>query len=227
MINCSTIMRLLCLAWLGPAVSLLWIGFATVGIRTASRRELDLALDRIQAAAVLLALFGWLMGLLWSLRTLEYLPSARRIGSGSWLGGPIGHGVAAIVSMITGLAATVGDRVDTALVSVAVIAGFYALLFVTRWLLRIPLDPAMPLALLSVGAAFQVTVGWLHVLHPTGALAPLLVVEGVAMAWMALAASRVVATAGAAAAVVAEERVVETISQAPTQPSLPEPAVGR
>ncbi|MGI9594822.1 MAG: hypothetical protein ACR2QK_01600 [Acidimicrobiales bacterium] len=231
-LTCSVVMRMVCLAWLAPATSLVWIGFASIGIRTASKRELDLALDRVQAMAVLLAIFGCLIGLVWALRTIEYLPSPARIGAESRLFRPAGHAVALATGLVILLFASLTEVTDpagrsgTTLLAVAAGLGCHGLSFVTRWLLRAPLDPSLPLALLSLGAAFQVTVGWLHVLHPTGILAPLLVIEGLVMAWTSVAAARVVMAAERTVDVAAEE-TLELISQAPAQQSLPEPAVGR
>ena len=226
----TTALRMLCLAWLMPAVGLVWVGFATVGIRSVDEADRVRSLDRIQAVAIMLAIFGCLVGLRWALRTMDYLPSVRRIGADSRWFGVRSHGVAAVVAMVSGLAATVGPELRPRLALVAVGAGFYALSLVSRWLLRAPLDPALPLALLGLGAGFQVTIGWLHVLYPTGALSPLLVIEGLILAWIALAAGRVVGALVPSAEATVDTMAAEPaerVSQAPAQPSLPEPAVGR
>lgn len=242
--TCSTAMRLLCLTWIVPAVSLVWIGFASVGLRNVEDAHLVRSLERVQAGATMLTIFGCLIGLIWALRTMDYLPAMRRIGSGSRLRGPISHLAAALLGVTTGLVATTGSTPRPGVTIVAVVSGLYAVSLVARWVLRSPLDPSLPLALLSLAAGFQLTVGWLHVMYPDGRLAPLLVVEGLALAWIALAAARVVAAVGspagaagsAATATVAPSTAtaasgsavaVELISQAPAQPSLRGPAVGR
>lgn len=230
MFSCSMVMRLLCLAWLGPAVALVWIGFGSIGVRSIPPDELDMALDRAQAAAILLALFSTLIGLLWALRTMDYLPTARRVGAGSTIFGRSSHVAAGALSLLACPFATAGGPVAGAAAVIASFAGFYALSFIARWLLLAPIEHSFPLATLAAGAAFQVTVGWLHVLHPTGPLAPLLVLEGLMLAWTAVAAVRVVEVADSPVpemAAAGDVATVETVSQAPTQQSLPEPAVGR
>ena len=224
------VMRLLCVAWLGPAVALVWIGFGSIGVRSIPPGELDMALDRVQAAAILLALFSTLIGLLWALRTMDYLPTASRVGTGSAIFGRSSHAAAAALSLLACPFATAGGLVAGVAAVIASFAGFYALSFVARWLLLAPVEHAFPLATLAAGAAFQVTVGWLHVLHPTGPLAPLLVVEGLVLAWTAVAAARIVDVADSpvpATVAAGDIATVETVSQAPAQQSLPEPAVGR
>jgi hypothetical protein len=83
----------------------------------------------------------------------------------------------------------------------------------------------------------------MHVVNPGGRLSALLVVEGLALAWAAIAAARVIAMVEPArqpvqipaergeavvqvAAASDAEATVDLISQAPALQSLPEPAVG-
>ncbi len=235
-LTCSTAMRMVCLSWIIPGVALVWIGFASVGLRSVDERDLSRSLDGVEAVSVLLAIFGCLIGLLWVLRTMDHIPAASRIGSGSTLTGLAGHAATAVVAVAAGLLVAVGDRPHPVAIVLVVGAAFYTLLVVARWVLLTSIASAVPLALLSVGIAYQLTVGWLHVLHPTGILAPLLVVEGLALAWASLAAARVVAATAAVGATEAGEAIAEAatdngigelISQAPAQPSLPGPAVGR
>lgn len=236
-LTCSTAMRIVCLAWTVPGVALVWIGFASIGLRSVDDRDLSSSLDGVVAVSVLLAIFGCLIGLLWVLRTMDHIPAISRVGSGSLVTGLPGHLAAGVVAMAAGLLVTVGDRPHPVAVAVAVTAGFYTLLVVARWVLLTCVDPAAPLAALSVGIAYQLTIGWVHVLHPTGVLAPLLVVEGLALAWASLAAARVVAAmalAGvtpapdiAAVDVAGDQSLGGLISQAPAQRSLPGPVVGR
>jgi hypothetical protein len=75
----ANVVRLVCLAWLGPAVSMIWIGFGQLGLRPADAAGLADSLDRVQAAAMMLTIFGTLLGLIWALRTWSYLPSVTRV----------------------------------------------------------------------------------------------------------------------------------------------------
>ncbi|MGH1491252.1 MAG: hypothetical protein ACRBK7_17955 [Acidimicrobiales bacterium] len=204
---------------------------------------------------MLLAIFGLVLGLIWALRVWAYLPAINRIGASRsrWLG-PVSHLVAALVALSSALAAlslntssSSGSEFESAppvLLAVAAISGFYACSLAGRWVLHAPITAAFQLAMLVFGASFQATVGWLHRANPTGALAPVLVVEGLVLAWMSVSAGRAVAqvvavadsavqpVAGTSGAEQADPssnpavEVLQTISQAPAQPQLLEPAVG-
>lgn len=167
-LTCDAAMRAVCLSWLLPAVWLTWTGFGSLGVRAVDGAASAMALHRIQAIAILLTIFGSLIGAIWATR--------------SW------------------------GRVL----------------------------PLRQLAVLAVVVGWQLTVGWAHLVDPTGWFSPLLVVEGLALAWASVAAARVIGpeTVPLAEPSTLDERLAaaaesELVSQAPVRPSLPEPAVGR
>jgi hypothetical protein len=193
-------MQGLCIAWLYPAISLVWIGFAPAGLRSSDDAAIAAALNGAQAIAVLLTIFTVLIGGIWALRTWEYLPAGELTSTGRRSIGPFGHAAAAPVVVVATVAAIVigrGAPLFGAASLLAVISGCYAGLLLPRWLLRAPLDRAFPVAAFSAAMIFQVTIGWLHVLRPRGQLAPLLLVEGLILSWAAIAAARAVSSVGA------------------------------
>ncbi len=220
-------MRVLCCAWLVPAVSSVWIGFAAVGLRDVPAPDLARALGRTQAVVVLLAIFTALTGGIWALRTWPSLRARPRAsGDSRWRTwrAPASHGAALLAS---GGAIAVARSVPTgtsAMFAAAALLACYGGLAPARWLLRSPLANPFPLAALSAGITFQLTVGWLHALAPDGPLSAALVIEGLALAWMATSAARAAPLVGRP---VEAGRVPGEVSQAPARPSLPEPAVGR
>lgn len=244
-VSCSSLFRLVCLAWLIPAVSMVWVGFGAIGLRPIDRPSFDAAFDRIQAVAILLTIFGNLIGLIWALRVWAYLPAIERTRAASGRFGPMSHVGSGLVMLSALLLAGIQPSARPVLLTLAALSGFHALSFIGRWLLRAPIMSPFPIAMLAFGSVFQVTIGWLHGAESAAFLAPLLVVEGLLLAWMAVAAAKAVAhtaLADAAAAhfayaarlaasggetgrlAVGEEAV--PASQAPTPQPLPAPAVG-
>lgn len=238
------VLRVLCGAWLVPAASLMWVGLATTGLRSISEASLSLALGRTQAVVVLLTLFTMLVAASVCIRQPRRLrPAARPGGSTPWLAG---HGVAlglAFLAVATGVALR---SLTPFLWPVAALSGFIAGLAVPRALLRIPGVWSGPLAALAVGASFQLTIGWLHVANPAALASPILIVEGLVLAWAAASAARVepfaplaVVPAGVTLASTAPDQAealdpvpveaapVVRVSPAPARRSFAEPMVGR
>lgn len=184
----SMALRLLCGAWLVPAASLIWIGLATTGLRHVGDSSLAIALGRTQALAVLLAVFTALIGANVCVRHPRPLRPARGDRSGLWL---LGHGAALSLAAPALLLGAVAESLAPLLWPLAAVAGFAAGLGVPRALLRIPGVWSGPLAALSVGVTFQVTIGWLHLIHPAALASPVLIAEGVVLAWAAASAARV------------------------------------
>ncbi len=241
-VNRSLVMRLLCGAWLVPAASLIWIGLATTGIRRTSDASEALALGRTQATAIVLAIFTVLVGASVFVRQspvidqrpdgADRLPSTRPL---SWAWGHLAGAVVAAPAALLGMAV---DDLAPALLPLAALTGFWAGLVVPRALLRHPGSWSEPLAALAVGISFQLTVGWLHLAHPSATGSPLLVAEGLILAWAAASAARVDPFSPTLAPALAPVDAVPTevvavptgapaFRSSPAQPSLPEAAVGR
>jgi hypothetical protein len=159
------------------------------------------------------------------------------------MAGPLGHLVSLAISALAVFGLVAVGVTASRLAWVAALAGCHAGLLLTRWLQYAPLVRSFPVVVLSAGAVAQTTVGWMHVVNPGGRLSALLVVEGLALAWAAIAAARVIAMVEPArqpvqipaergeavvqvAAASDAEATVDLISQAPALQSLPEPAVG-
>lgn len=210
-------MQALCVAWLYPAVSLVWSGFASIGLRTADDGEIAASLDRAQAIAVLLAIFTMLVGGIWAVRTWEYLPVSALTRKRGHLTGPIGHLLAIPVALGAALGAAIIESLAMPLATVAGAAGCYAGLLLPRWLLRAPLGRAFPIAAFSAVVMFQITLGWMHVLTPSASTSALLIVEGLGLAWAAVAAARSIASVAELAAVIAS-------AAAPIPATLPDSA---
>jgi len=247
----SLVMRVLCGAWLVPAASLIWIGLAATGLREASESSQALALGRTQATALVLALLTVLIGASVFVRQLGDRPPVRiepqddgRSQSMSWIWS---HGAAGLVAIVAAAIASAAEREAVILFSVAACCGLWAALVVPRVLLR-HVDgwssPLSALVALAAGISFQLTIGWLHLANPTASLAPGLVAEGLALAWVAASAARIdpfgqMAQAAERSEVVVvvepvpSERVASAgtspteFSPAPARPSIPEAAVGR
>jgi hypothetical protein len=191
------VLRLLCGAWLVPATSLIWIGLATAGLRTISEASLAEALGRTQAAAVILAVFTLLIGASVFVRqTAPLLPADESAPTDGLAGGPSGPWLAvhAVLLLVALPAVPLGLLVASLaplLWTLAALAGFAGALALPRALLRFPEAWSGPLAALAVGIVFQLTVGWLHVVHPVGVASPVLVAEGLILAWAAASAARV------------------------------------
>ena len=236
-------MQALCVAWLIPAIGLVWTGFAATGLRSLTEAEATASLERLQAMVVMLGIFSVPIGCIWALRTWSHIPSLTVIESKRRMAGPLGHLVSLGVSALAVLGLLAVGVSTSSVAWVAALSGCHAGLLLTRWLQYAPLVRSFPVVVLSAGAVAQTTVGWMHVVNPGGRLSALLVVEGLALAWAAIAAARVVAMVepaqrsvqipvehGEAAVQVAAasdaDATVDLISQAPALQSLPEPAVG-
>lgn len=218
-------LRALCGAWLVPAASLVWMGFASTGLREVDDHSLSLALGRTQALAVLLAIFTVPVAATAFLRSdpaphrLCPIPVGRLLGL-------------ALAAPVAG-AGVVWPSLAPVLFPVAALAGFWTGLAVAYRLLGRGTPDSGPLAALVVGVAFQLTVGWLHLAHPAGVASPALVAEGLILAWAATAAARVEPFPEASEVVpvpelpVAAPVVAPSLSQVPVPRSLPEAAVGR
>lgn len=239
--NCSVGLQSFCVAWIVPAVALAWTGLGAVGLRVADDAAVAVAIDRIQALTVLLAIFTVIVGAIWAVRTWGRAPS---LGSGRRLlpGGSV-HLVALLVALIAICGATAAPELADALTPIAAVSAFCAGLVLPRLLLLAPIGQTVPAVTLATVVTYQLTMGWLHSIYPTAGLSWLLVVEGLLLAWAATAAARVVAGAGLRSrfglpadsiGVAVEsslahnlESTVDLVNQAPALPSLPGPAVGR
>lgn len=241
-------MRLLCGAWLVPAASLIWIGLASTDLRHASDSSQLLALGRTQATAMLLALLTMLIGASVFVRHGAGRPDRNRSGD---RGAPASallasHGTTAALAVAAAVAGSLAERAAPILYPVAAVFGFWALLALPRVLLRSGDGWTSPLVALGVGISFQLTIGWLHLADPASVLSPVLIVEGLALAWVSASAARVdpfAATASAERVVGVEAPVVDdpvptglvgSVSPEPTgfaprpaKPSIPEVMAGR
>ena len=229
----ALVMRMLCGAWLVPAASLIWIGLATTGIRRTSDASQALALGRTQATAIVLAVFTVLIGASVFVRQSAAMvdvgvPRPKGIRS-LWLWS---HLIALGVAVPTVLVGAAVETTATTLLPVAALTGFWAGLAIPRALVRHPGAWSGPLAALAVGISFQLTLGWLHVVHPSASPSPVLLIEGLILAWAAASAARVDPFAPPAMPVIETgpaELVGSTagFSRASAQRSIPEAAVGR
>jgi hypothetical protein len=249
-------LRMLCGAWLLPAASLVWMGFASTGLREVDDASLALALGRTQALALLLTVLGAPLAATAFLRSpageparpprlreepvgLGLRPPWRpRTGIEAGLG-LAGHLICLVLAVSSAAAGVAWPSLSPALFPAAALAGFWAALALPRWLLARPGADAGPLAALVVGIAFQLTVGWLHLAHPGGVASPALVAEGMVLAWAATAAARVdvfpqphresspVGRSPLPAGAGRSVAAAGALSQAPGRRSIPGAAVGR
>ena len=232
----SLVMRLLCGAWLVPSASLIWIGLATAGIRRSSEASQALALGRTQASALLLAVFTVLVGASVFIRQSPagacgdrvFAGGADRSSRSPWFWSHLAAAAVAVPCVIVGAAF---DSLAPVFLPAGALCGFWAVLALPRGLIRLPGAWSDPLAALAVGVAFQLTVGWLHLAHPSAGASPVLVAEGLILAWAAASAARVdpFATPIVMTELAPAELVGSTasFSPAPAQPSIPEAMVGR
>ena len=240
-------LRALSGAWLVPAASLIWVGLATAGLRSVEEGDLALTVGRIQAVSLLLGVFTLLFGAsVYVRRAVPVAPASTSPGRTDRSPGPgwlAGHVVLlAVVPPLVVLGALV-ESVATLLWPLAALAAFAGGLVLPRALLRFPEGWSGPMAALATGVVFQLTIGWLHVVHPTGLASPALVAEGLILAWAAASAARVDPFATPAPAPTGAEAADDTtrpraevssraaggppFSRASAPPSFAEPAVGR
>lgn len=203
-------MRALCGAWLVPAASLIWIGLAATEVREASEASQAVALGRTQATTILLAVFTVLIGACVFIRQLDdQRPVSHGTAPTPTVTGPsrsgargrrsgttrlaCSHGVAAVLAVVVALtgSAAASETMAAFLVPAAAGLGFWATLVLPRVLVRLVGGWSSPLVVLAAAVGFQLTVGWLHLFNPTATLAPALIVEGLALAWVAASAARV------------------------------------
>ncbi len=208
------VLRVLFGAWLLPAASLIWIGLATTGFRETGETSLALALGRTQAISLLLAVFTILIGASAAVR--QQTPADREppeAAVGRSLDGPVvdlapeavdvpvaaaaarfgwlaGHAAAGALAMLMAAAAAIGLGPLEIVLPIAAVLGLVGGLALPRALLRCRSGHGGPLAVLAIAVVFQLSIGWLHVVHPAGMASPLLAVEGVLLAWAATAAAR-------------------------------------
>jgi hypothetical protein len=178
----SLLLRMLFGAWLFPAAGLIWIGFASIGLRPAPPGSLDAALGRTQAVAVALVVLTVPVLISAVVRSAPTLRVERPDLSVT--------GAAGLVAVLAVAAAGLAPDLAPTALPLAAVAGFAALAWPARWIVELPLAAAGPLAALAVGVAFQLTIGWLHVAQPGGVGSAAVVFEGMALAWAAAAAAR-------------------------------------
>ncbi len=192
-INYSTTMRALCMAWLYPAVSLIWAGLGTLGLRSMSEAGIRATLERAQAVAVLLAIFTVLVGCIWAVRTWPYLPTSGFSRIKRRWNGPLAHAAAVPAGGAAALACLATDGPVLPLILIAGAAGCFAGMIIPRWLRQAPLPQAKFLTAFSAALVAQVTLGWAPVLNPGGGLNALIVVtNGLVLAWAAIVGARAV-----------------------------------
>ena len=240
----ETIMQALCLAWIIPAIGLLWTGFANIGLRSVAAADLVSSVGRIQAMVVMLAIYTVPLGSIWALRAWPSIHGLAALKSDRWWLRPSVHLISLVVAVVALVAARLlGSNSATASVSASLagplvlfgsVAGFNAGLLIPRWLRHAPLHRTFPTVVLSFGVVFQATLGWQHLVSPGGFMSPLLVVEGLGLTWAAIAATRSIASLKSPISLVSsvpeeelETSSVEAVSQAPALQSLPKAAVGR
>ncbi len=241
-------MRLLCGVWLVPAASLIWIGLASTDLRHANDSSQLLALGRTQAMAMLLAMLTILIGASVFVRHGADRSDRSRPGDRCAPASVLlaSHGTAAALAVAAAVAGLLVDRAAPILYPVAAVLGFWALLALPRVLLRSADGWTSPLVALGVGISFQLTIGWLHLADPASVLSPVLIVEGLVLAWVAASAARVDPFAEAVTGETAVEVEVPVVNEPapaglvgsvapeptgfaprPAKPSIPEVMAGR
>ncbi len=192
-------LRVLCGAWLVIAASLIWSGLASLGLRSVDDHSLSLAIGRSQACALLLAIVTLLVGASVCARSATKLVDARPeagplvAGMGRRWFSPVSfvHLGALALAAATVFVGQIHDPAASVLLPVAAVSAFSGMLILPRWLLAWPYPWAAPSALLALAISSQLTVGWLHVLHPTSWASPVMLVEGLVMALAAASTARV------------------------------------
>ena len=245
-------MQALCLAWIIPAIGLVWTGFANIGLRSVAAADLVSSVGRIQAMVVMLAIFTVPLGSIWALRAWPSIHGLAALKSDRWWLRPSVHLVSLVIALVALVAARLlgsssfpasatgsssgsfTDSLAGPLTLLGSFAGFHAGLLIPRWIRHAPLHRTFPTVALSFGAVFQATLGWQHLVSPGGFMSPLLVVEGLGLTWAAIAATRSIASLKSPISLVSsvpeeelETSSVEAVSQAPALQSLPKAAVGR
>lgn len=207
--------------WVLMAAALIWAGFAAVGLRSVEVAAQVRMLERIQAAGVLLAIFSVVIGAIWTLRAIDLFPGYRVPARPGLTGRLVPAGAAAVAAVVLP-AASFGDG-PSLLAPVVAWSAFLAGLAVLGPLSQAPVTRAYTLTAFAAVALFQLTVGWLHLLRPTGPLTAALIVQGLLLAWTAIAASREI---GAVQRVIRLDAEAPAVTLESARQPLPEPAVG-
>lgn len=221
-LDCSTALKLLCGLWLLPGVALTWIGFVSMGIRTPGADITLGSLEKVQALSLLLAIFTLVVAAMWAIRVGDQLPEYRRVLRRRSEEARFVHfslGVMAVAAFVT--AKLTGDAVPWFTISAW--TGFFFVVGLLRPIAAAPVVRPYTLSAFAAACLFQITVGWLHLLDPSGQFAMITVAQGLVLAWTATAAVREI---GATQRAVRFGRSSETLSREQVRRPLAEPAVG-
>ncbi|MEM9651366.1 MAG: hypothetical protein AAGA65_04670 [Actinomycetota bacterium] len=226
-LDCSTGLKILCCLWLVPGVALTWIGLVALGIRTPGSGVARGSLEKIQAMSVMLIIFTVVVAAMWTIRVCDVLPAYRRPLRGRTLHrrSPEARlaqvGLAGAIVGAGAIARTVND--PTPWLTIAAWAGFFLTVGLLRPLATAPVVRPYVLMAFAAACLYQVTVGWIHVLDPTGPFAVTVVAQGLVLAWTATAAAREVGVTQRAVRFGLADR---SVSREQVRRPLAEPAVG-
>ena len=213
---------MLCGLWLVPGIALTWIGFVSMGIRNPDSSATLRSLEKVQAGSLLLAIFTVVVAAMWAIRVGDRLPEYRgtlRRRSEEARFVHYSLGVMALAAFIT--AKLTGNAVPWFAISAW--TGFFFAVGLLRPVAAAPVVRPYALSAFAVACVFQITVGWLHLLDPSGQFAMITVAQGLVLAWTATAALREI---GATQRLVRFGRSAETVSREQVLRPLAEPAVG-
>ena len=221
-LDCSTGLKLLCGLWLAPGIALTWFGFGSMGIR-ASDGGIPLgSLEKVQAASIMLCIFSVVVAAMWAIRVGDEVPSYRSAlrprSTEAKLANASLAGIAVVTLIIAQTTAEAGPWF-----TIAAWAGFFTVVGMLRPLAAAPVARPQTLMAFAAACAFQVTVGWLHLLDPSGPFAVTTVAQGLILVWTATAAVREI---GATQRVVRFGRATDAVSREQAPLPLAEPAVG-
>ena len=193
-------------SWLIPAAALTLVGGGAVGRMEGLVGDAGAVHEWIRAVMVLLALFTLLLGAIWAIRTWP-ARGGRPASEPAHLLTVHGSLAAASIVLATTAQTTGGDD---RLWSAAAVAALGAMMVVPRCVARV-WSVFSPITALAALVAWEMSVGWLQLLGSSILGSIVIVAEGLALAWCAAAAARVVWSAMPTA----EIGVVATIDAAP------------
>lgn len=152
------VVRYLLLIWAGPAAAMFATG-ASVLVDDGALPGFHDSMVFSRAWFATLSVFTMLIGAMWLVRSATQLPSYEVLGSG-WTGWKL-HVAGLVGFFALSLVAPTAGAFERPFWLAAASAALLAGSGLSRWLLRVPVVSAQPLAAFLFFATFEMTVGWM------------------------------------------------------------------
>lgn len=150
--------RYLLFLWAAPAIAML-VAAAGILVDDGRQASFDNAMIFSRAWFATVGTFVLLVGAIWLVRTVVPLPSYRELGDD--LTGWKLHVAALALALVLALAVPAAGSAAWVMWVLVALCGLATGSGVCRWMWRVPVPAAQPLAALLLCLTFEMTVGWL------------------------------------------------------------------